>query len=101
MKRPRILLHGCYAFIALIILFLGQFYQGTLTEHLSTNPLTNSGVKLIKMEDLWSHWCRPSNHFFLAVECWSSFFFGRATTQGQDYELLLISILVLYLFPFL
>ena len=49
---PTVLLDGCYAFIALIILFLGLFYQGTLTEYLSRNPLTNSGVKLIKIDGL-------------------------------------------------
>ena len=46
------LLDGCYAFIALIILFVGLFYQGILTEHLSRNPLTNSGVKLVKIDGL-------------------------------------------------
>ena len=51
-NAPAVLLDGCYAFIALIILFLGLFYQGTLTEYLSRNPLTNSGVKLIKMDGL-------------------------------------------------
>ena len=29
-NAPKVLLDGCYAFIALIILFLGLFYQGTL-----------------------------------------------------------------------
>ena len=51
-NAPAFLLDGCYAFIALIIRFLGLFYQGTLTEHLSKNPLTNSGVKLVKIDRL-------------------------------------------------
>ena len=51
-NAPAFLLDGCYAFIALIILFLGLFYQRTLTEYLSRNLLTNSGVKLIKMDGL-------------------------------------------------
>ena len=51
-NAPAVLLDGCYAFIALIVLFLGLFYQGTLTEYLSRNPLTNSEVKLIKMDGL-------------------------------------------------
>ena len=51
-NAPAVLLDGCYAFIALIIPFLGLFYQGTLTEYLSRNPFTNSGVKLIKMDGL-------------------------------------------------
>ena len=51
-NTPAFLLDGCYAFISLIILFLGLFYQGTLTEHLLRNLFTNSGVKLVKMDRL-------------------------------------------------
>ena len=50
-NAPAVSLDGCYAFIALILL-LGLFYQGTLTEYLSRNPLTNSGIKLIKIDGL-------------------------------------------------
>ena len=99
MQRPRFF-YGCYAFIALIILLLGLFYLSTLTEHLSRNPLSNSRVKLIKMDsgvDFQTVFCT-------SVESWSSgalHTISRAADRGQENEFSLIFILLIYLFAYL
>ena len=101
-NAPAFLLDGCYAFMAIIIVFVGLFYQGTLTEHPSRNLLTNSGVKLVKMDGLTEPLLYTFKPFYsTGVESWSSFFLhtiSRAAAIGQDNEFLLISILLSYLF---
>ena len=72
-NAPAVLFDGGYAFIDHITPFLELFYQGTLTEYLSSNPLTNSGVKLIKMDGLAEPLVQTFKQFFsTGEESWSS-----------------------------
>ena len=78
----------------------------TLTEHLSKNPLTNSGVKTGKIKRIYEATGVDLQTLFLYHRrmlelCFFFLSISQAAAREQENEFLLISILVFYLFTFL